>query len=318
MIAKRVNCVIPRGSASPSTNLSPLAIWIACLSVMLSPATVLGNPQPIIYWYLSGTMQSMAIDGSQRRTLISDIPNGWGLDVSTTVGKVYWADRQGGNIMRANLDGGSPEMIASGLGQPHDIVIDSAANHIYWSDTDLDKIQRADLDGSNIVDIVTGVDFVTGMHLDATNGKLYFTESATDTVRRVDLDGSNQVTLLTSRSPSGGDPRGIDIDLIRGHLYYSDLKRDAIFRANLDGSNEIPFITGLDKVFDLQILPQTDEIFWFENTTAQLFRSPLATASPTVIESSVGAWGMSITPEPNTLALLGFGALLLKRRTQRV
>jgi hypothetical protein len=166
------------------------------------------------------------------------------------------------------------------------------------------------------VDILTGVGFVTGMHLDSVNGKIYFSESATDTVRRVDLDGSNQEILLTSSGTFGGDPRGVDIDLTRGHIYFSDLKRDAIFRANLDGSNEVPFVTGLDKVFDLQILPQTDEIFWFENTTAQLFRSPLETAAPTVVETNAAAWGMGITPEPGTIALLGFGVVMLGRRTR--
>ncbi|NOX59213.1 MAG: hypothetical protein GXP29_10195, partial [Planctomycetes bacterium] len=252
--------------------------------------------QPEIYWYSSGIINRIAADGT-RRQIILNIPSGPGLDVSLAVGKVYWADRAGGQIQRANLDGSDQEVVVTGLGQPRDVVIDTQAGQIYWSDSTLDKIQRANLDGSNVVDIVTNVDFVAGMHLDSANGKLYFSESATDTVNRVNLDGSNLETLLTSVGlGTGADPRGVDIDLTRGHLYYSDLKRNAIFRTNLNGSNEVPFVTGMDAVFDLQILPQTDEIFWFENTSKQLFRSPLLIANPTVIETNASALGMGITP----------------------
>lgn len=302
---------------APFSSFAVVLGFAATFGFPVHQPNALGDIQPEIYWYSSGVMQRIALDGTQRETLISDIPDGWGLDVSVAAGKVYWADRLAGRIQRANLDGSSLEVIATGLGQPHDIVIDAPAGHVYWSDTDIDKIQRADLDGANIVDIVTNVGFVTGMHLDSVNGMLYFTESATDTVRRVGLDGSNQEILLTSSGPGGGDPRGIDIDLARGHLYFSDLKRDAIFRANLDGSNEVPFITGLDKVFDLQILPQTDEIYWFENTTAQLRRSPLGAAAPSLIAINAAAWGMGITPEPGTLALLGLGATMITRRPRR-
>ena len=300
---------------SQPAHFQSTLILFASIGAFLSSATARGDI-PQVYWYINGTMERIGIDGTQRETVISNIPDGWGLDVSVAAGKVYWADRAAGRIQRANLDGSSPEVVVTGLGQPHDVLIDAAANHIYWSDTDLDKIQRADLDGSNVVDILTGVGFVTGMHLDTVNSRIYFSESSTDTVRRVNVDGSDPVILLSSAGLGGGDPRGVDVDLTRGHIYFSDLKQDGIFRADLDGSNLVPFVTGLDKVFDLQILPETDEIYWFENTTARLYRSPLGAAIPAVVETNAAAWGMGITPEPGSIALLAFGVVMLGRNTR--
>jgi hypothetical protein len=59
-----------------------MTILVASVGAILSPSLALGDLQPEIYWYIGGTMERIAIDGTQRETLISNIPDGWGLDVS--------------------------------------------------------------------------------------------------------------------------------------------------------------------------------------------------------------------------------------------
>lgn len=272
------------------------------------------SPVPQIYWMFDNNIERIGIDGTQRQSLLTGLPGGWGVDVSPVLGKMYWATRTDGKIMRSNLDGSAPEVIATGLGDAQDVAIDDSAGYIYWSDSDLDKIQRADLNGANVVDIITGVGFTTCLHLDTPHNKIYFSESATDTVRRANLDGSDQEIVLTSLGSA--DPRGVAVDHQHGHLYYSDLKRDGIFRADLDGTNEVPFVTGLDQVFDIQISRQTGELYWFENSTRALYRSPLGTAAPSIVTTNARAWGMTITPEPSVLALMGFGVMLFARRSR--
>ncbi|GJM24136.1 MAG: hypothetical protein DHS20C16_05510 [Phycisphaerae bacterium] len=305
--------------SSRFASVSTASYFAAACCVAMSTLSAVADVTPELYWQVFGTAERISIDGSGRETLFSRVTGGQGMDVSTELGMMYWTDESTSQVMRADLDGVGHEVILTETGRVRDVVIDAAAGHIYWSNIDLDKIQRAELDGSNPIDVVTDIGFVNNMHLDSSNGHLYFSDSETDTVRRADLDGSNHVNLLTSFGPGVGDTRGVDVDLTRGHLYYSDIRRNGIFRTDLDGNNEVLFAAGMSRVFDLQILPETDEIFWIDNETMNMYRSPLEVANPTIIESNVQALSIALTPEPGTLFVFGIGAIVIgtARRSRR-
>ena len=87
-------------------------------------------------------------------------PRGIALDL--VGGKLYWSDRQSGNIGRANLDGSSPEIIVSGLNNLGELVTDATGGYLYWTETG-GRIGRSDLDGSNAVTHVGGLNTPKGI-----------------------------------------------------------------------------------------------------------------------------------------------------------
>ena len=80
-------------------------------------------------------------------------------------GKVYWAERNGSKIQRANLDGTSPATIVNSV-FPDRVAVDPVAGKVYWANVIGDKIQRADLDGSNVEDVVTGLGEPAGVAIE--------------------------------------------------------------------------------------------------------------------------------------------------------
>ena len=76
---------------------------------------------------------------------------GYDIAVDGAGGKVYWAQTFGDRILRANLDGTSPETLLEWpeLDDPVSIALDTAGGKIYWAQLLNDEVLRANLDGSN-------------------------------------------------------------------------------------------------------------------------------------------------------------------------
>src|ERR1700719_155450 len=161
---------------------------------------------------LSGDrIHSMNIDGSNRKTIVTDCHLPDGIVVDAKAGHIYWT-----NMGVPNLDDGS--------------------------------IERADLDGGNRRVIVPqGVTHTPKqMHLDKENGKLYWCDREGMRVMRANLDGSQVETLVET---SHGDPRpgpdltkwcvGIAVDTERGQIYWTQKGPEKgglgrLFRANIE------------------------------------------------------------------------------------
>ena len=172
---------------------------------------------------------------------------------------VYWTDRKGGGIGRANRDGSAVKRkFVTGLSSPHGIAVDD--HYMYWANSGTDSIGRAALDGTGanpsfIPDAKGAVDVAVDGHY------VYWTNSAG--IGRANLDGTGPNTSFISTQAYG-------VAADSAHLYWAFFRysptRGGVSRAKLDG-------TGIEKKFVLarKIFPQgvaVDDahVWWVEQT----------------------------------------------------
>jgi hypothetical protein len=226
--------------------------------------TNMGNPKAN-----DGTIFRSDLDGGSLTSIVAPgatfTPKQ--LQIDKPNGKLYWCDREGMRVMRANLDGSNIEtLVDSSNGDPRPgadpnkwcvgIAIDADAGKLYWSQKGGDNagegsILRANLDvpkgqtASNRTDI----ELLYGelpepidLDLDLGSRMLYWTDRGDpprgNTVNRAPLDAK------PSERP---EPEIIFTHLMEGIGLALDTKNDrmfitdfggSVYSANLDGSNQ--------------------------------------------------------------------------------
>ncbi|MBK5101781.1 MAG: DUF5050 domain-containing protein, partial [Desulfobacteraceae bacterium] len=121
-----------------------------------------------------------------------------GVALDVAGGKMYWADKDGKKIARANLDGSGAEVLINAEDKPLAVALDLGNGKIYYTDKDGDKIRRANLNGTSVEDLITtGLGKVEGIALDVLNGKMYWADKDAHKIARANLDGSGVEDLIT-------------------------------------------------------------------------------------------------------------------------
>jgi hypothetical protein len=226
--------------------------------------TNMGNPTRN-----DGSIERADLDGSNRRTIVPEgatfTPKQLKLD--TRGGKVYWSDREGMRVMRANLDGSQIETLvdtSEGDQRPGrdakkwcvGITIDHERKHLYWTQKGADnagegRILRANLEipegesastRSDITVLFDGLPEPIDLDLDISNRLLYWTDRGDaprgNTVSRAHVDvasGNGQAPeILVSGLMEG---IGLSLDLEGGRMFFSDLG-GSVYSAALDGSDK--------------------------------------------------------------------------------
>jgi sugar lactone lactonase YvrE len=188
------------------------------------------------------------------------------LQIEKKSGKLYWCDREGMRVMRANLDGSSIEtLVDTSHGDPRPgvdatkwcvgIVVDVDGGKIYWTQKGGDnanegRIFRANIEvprgqsATNRQDIELIYDRLPepiDLEIDPTTRMLYWTD-------RGDPPRGNTVNRASLEAPSGKrkEPQilfthlmegiGLALDLKNGRMFMTDLA-GSVYSANLDGSN---------------------------------------------------------------------------------
>jgi len=179
--------------------------------------------------------------------------------------KLYWCDREGMRVMRANLDGSKIETLidtSEGDERPGKnikkwcvgIALDVEAGKLYWTQKGSDnagegRIFRANLEipegqsAGNRKDIellYEGLPEPIDLELDLANRTIYWTD-------RGDPPRGNTVNRAPMDPANGKDPEiifdhlmegiGIALDLKGGRMFLTDLG-GSVYSANLDGSNK--------------------------------------------------------------------------------
>ena len=167
-----------------------------------------------------GSILSSDLEGSQLTTIV---PPGATftpkqLQIEKDSGKLYWCDREGMRVMRANLDasnierpsGQSPaartdiELLYDGLPEPIDLEIDPVSHTLYWTDRGDpprgNTVNRAPLDspaGARKAPEILASHLMEGigLALDPQRDRMFFTDLG-GSVYRANLDGSNEQTIL--------------------------------------------------------------------------------------------------------------------------
>ncbi len=223
-----------------------------------------------------GTIEQSDLDGGNLTTIVPKAGT-WTpkqLKLDTQHRKLYWSDREGMRIMRANIDGSNIETLvetAQGDAARKDatnwcvgIALDVAGGKVYWTQKGSGgngRVFRANLEipkgqtplnRTDIETLFAGLPEPIDMDLDLAHRVMYWTD-------RGDPPRGNTVSRAPMDPPSGFDPTkrqdqqiltgglkegiGIALDLKGGRMFYTDLGGN-VYCANLDGSGNRTLLTG--------------------------------------------------------------------------
>jgi len=225
-----------------------------------------------------GSIQRLDLDGTHLTTII---PVGGTftakqLKLDKKNGKLYWSDREGMRVMRANLDGSRVEtLIEAARGDEArldarnwcvGIAVDTDRGKIYWTqkggdNANLGVIRRAGIDipkgetaanRSDVEVLFDGLPEPIDMDLDLNTRMMYWTD-------RGDPPNGNTVNRAPMDLTGGFDPKnrkdleilvtglregiGISLDLKGRRIFFTDLS-GTVYAANLDGSGKKALLTG--------------------------------------------------------------------------
>jgi DNA-binding beta-propeller fold protein YncE len=229
-----------------------------------------------IYWTNMGNLKNN--DGAILRSdldgknMIDIIPPGGTftpkqLQLEKKAGKLYWCDREGMRVMRANLDGSNIEtLVDTSQGDPRPgsdqakwcvgIAVDTERGKFYWTQKGDDnagqgRIFRANIEipsgqsPANRTDIELVYDNLPepiDLDLDPATRMLYWTDRGDpprgNTVNRGPMDpkpgNRSEPEILFTHLMEG---IGLALDLKGGRMFITDFA-GTVYSANLDGSNQ--------------------------------------------------------------------------------
>ena len=216
-----------------------------------------------------GTIMRVALDGKSLTTIVpagsTHTPKQLQLDKKN--GKLYWSDREGMRIMRANLDGSDIEtLVDTSNGDPRPgpdatkwcvgIALDTDRGHIYWTQKGPDnagqgRIFRAGIEipkgqdpkhRKDVELLYDGLPEPIDLDLDLANRMMYWTDRGDpprgNTVNRAPLDAASGTRkdpeIVFNHLMEG---IGLALDLKNGRMFLTDLG-GSVYRCNLDGSDK--------------------------------------------------------------------------------
>src|SRR6201997_2405326 len=227
--------------------------------------TNMGNPSAN-----DGSIDRADLDG---RNITNIVPTGRTftpkqLQLDKKNGKLYWSDREGMRVMRANLDGSEIETLvdtSQGDARPGKeirkwcvgIAIDVDGGKLYWTQKGPDnagdgRIFRANLEipkgqsaaNRNDIELLyEGLPEPIDLELDLANRMMYWTDRGDpprgNTVNRAPMDpaqgnAKKEPVIIFDHLMEG---IGIALDLKGGRMFLTDLG-GSVYSANLDGSNK--------------------------------------------------------------------------------
>jgi sugar lactone lactonase YvrE len=223
----------------------------------------MGNPK-----VNDGSIDRADIDG---QNITNIVPSGRTftpkqLQLDKKDGKLYWADREGMRVMRANLDGSNIEtLVDTSQGQPRPgvdetkwcvgVAVDAENGKLYWTQKGADnsgqgRIFRANIelpqgqspaDRRDIELLYENLPEPIDLDLDPANRMIYWTDRGDpprgNTVNRAPMDpirgSGEEPEILFTHLMEG---IGLALDLKGSRMFFTDLT-GSVYSANLDGSN---------------------------------------------------------------------------------
>jgi DNA-binding beta-propeller fold protein YncE len=215
-----------------------------------------------------GSIERADLDGGNRRVIVpqgvTHTPKQIHLDKEN--GKLYWCDREGMRVMRANLDGSQVQtLVEAGRGDKDrrdetrwcvGITIDPKLGKIYWTQKGptkggLGRLCRANINipkgespgsRSDIEVLFDRLPEPIDLELDLANRVLYWTDRGDpprgNTVNRTPIDKKAEPTILITHLMEG---IGIALDVPGNRMFVTDFA-GSVYSADLDGKNERNFL----------------------------------------------------------------------------
>jgi sugar lactone lactonase YvrE len=215
-----------------------------------------------------GSIERADLDGTNRKVIVpqgvTHTPKQIHLDKES--GKLYWCDREGMRVMRANLDGSQVEtLVETGHGDKDSrdqtrwcvgITVDHRSGKFFWTQKGPDKgnqgrLCRAALEmprgqtAANRTDIEVLFDRLPepiDLELDPASRVLYWTDRGDpprgNTVNRAPIDKKAAPEILIKHLMEG---IGIALDVPGNRMFVTDFA-GSVYSADLDGKNERNFL----------------------------------------------------------------------------
>ncbi len=185
-----------------------------------------------------GSIERVDLDGQNRVTIISEGKTFTAkqLHLEKKSGKLYWCDREGMRVMRANLDGSNIEQKGPD---------DAGKGRIFRAKIDIPNGETA-ANRTDIELLFDGLPEPIDLELDLKNRFIYWTDRGDpprgNTVNRasIDADFSKHPTpdILLTHLMEG---IGIALDFKGGRMFITDLA-GTIYSAKLDGTEKKPLL----------------------------------------------------------------------------
>jgi hypothetical protein len=216
-----------------------------------------------------GSIERADFDGGNRRVIVpqgvTHSPKQIHLDKAGD--KLYWSDREGMRVMRANLDGSHVEtLVETGRGDEErrdatrwcvGITIDPKFRKIYWTQKGPDNGERGRLfragveipkgetaaNRSDIEVFFDGLPEPIDLELDLENRVIYWTDRGDpprgNTVSRASIDAKPEAPEIVVTHLMEGI--GIALDVPGNRMFVTDFA-GSLYSADLDGKNERNFL----------------------------------------------------------------------------
>ena len=214
-----------------------------------------------------GSIERADLDGKNRRFIVAPgstfTPKQLHLDRAN--GKLYWSDREGMRVMRANLDGSQIEtLVQTGEGEDDrrdltrwcvGITVDPGRRQFYWTQKGGDnagvgRILRAGIDipkgdtaatRSDVEVLFDGLPEPIDLEIDLERRMLYWTDRGNpprgNTVNRAPIDGRPGQTAPQIVISDLMEGIGLALDVPGNRLFVTDLA-GSLYVARLDGTGK--------------------------------------------------------------------------------
>jgi len=242
-----------------------------------------------LYWTNMG--ESMVNDGSIRRcdlsgaNIVTIIPSGvthTPKQLKISRNQIYWCDREGMRIMRADLDGSNVEVLYHAGSSDDDredrrnwcvgIAVDDVRGKLYWSQKGPSKGGQGKImcmtlephgevkTTTNLREVHTILDNLPepiDLELEPNTNTLYWTDRGDppfgNTVNAIHIDAAHKVgvmalRVLVQRLHEG---IGLSLDLKHGRMFFGDLM-GGVYTSQLDGTQKKTLFTDLGDITGIE------------------------------------------------------------------
>jgi sugar lactone lactonase YvrE len=215
-----------------------------------------------------------------RITIASTQDNPQGLAVDAT--SVYWANNDGGTVLKAPLGGGVATTLASGQDGPFGIAVD--ATSVYWTNEEGGTVMKVPLGGGTTTTLASGQSAPTAITLDSTN--VYWTNSGSSTVMKVALGGGTATTLATGQNGSG-----IAVDATS--VYLANYSAGTVTKVPLGGGTVTTLASGQGGPTGIAV--DATSVYWTNRNSGAVMKVPLDGGTATTLASGLsGPWTLTV------------------------